>query len=68
MEPPSELELENAALLAEQASLRRKVRALEEENAALQARRTELERQVEQAATDLPQAKGPAGSSDPSRF
>jgi hypothetical protein len=65
MEPPSELELEYAALLAEQAALKRKVRALEEENAALQVRRAELERQAEQSATDLPQGKGRAGPSDP---
>ena len=46
MEPPSDsdLEQEHAALLAEQATLKRKLRALEEENAALNARRAELER------------------------
>ena len=68
MEPPGDLEQMYAAALAEQAALKRKVKALEEEYASLQARRTELEelaRQAEQAAKDLPQAKGPAGPSDP---
>jgi len=69
MDPPSELEKENAALLAERASLRRKVRALENKNAVLQAREAELERWLaetapEQAATtgdDQPRAKGQPG-------
>ena len=52
MEPPSDsdLEQEHAALLAEQAALKRKLRALEEENAALNARRAELERLAQAAA------------------
>ena len=49
MEPPSELQQKYAAALAEQAALKRKVKALEDENAALQARRAELER-LERAA------------------
>ena len=65
MERPSDLEQMYAAALAEQAALKRKVRALEEQYAALEARRAELERQAEQAATDLPHAKSPAGPSDP---
>jgi chromosome segregation ATPase len=65
MDPPGDLEQMYAAALAEQAALKRKVRALEEEYAALEARRAELERQAEQAAADLPQAKDPAEPSDP---
>jgi regulator of replication initiation timing len=68
MEPPSELEQKNAALLAEQAALKRKVTALEDENAVLKARRVLLERRLAQTATDLEvplQAKGPGGPSDP---
>jgi len=64
MEPPGDLEQMYAAALAEQAALKRKVRALEEEYAALEARRAELEelgRQAQQAGSDLPQTKGPAG-------
>jgi regulator of replication initiation timing len=54
MEPPSDLEKEKAALLAERAALRRKVRALENENAALTALEAELEQRLaegSQAAT-----------------
>jgi chromosome segregation ATPase len=67
MEPPGDLEQMYAAALAEQAALKRKVRALEEEYAALEARRAELEelgRQAQQAASDFPQTKGPAGPAD----
>jgi hypothetical protein len=68
MEPPGDLEQMYAAALAEQAALKRKVKALEEEYASLQVRRAELEElagQAEQSATDLPQVKGRAGPSDP---
>jgi hypothetical protein len=56
MEPPSKLQQEYAAALAERAALRRKVRALENKNAVLQAREAELKRLLaesppEQAAT-----------------
>jgi cell division protein FtsB len=51
MEPPNELEQENAALLAEHAALKRKVRALEDDNAVVKARRVLLERRLAQAAT-----------------
>jgi hypothetical protein len=56
MEPPSKLQQEYAAALAERAALRRKVRALENKNAVLQACEVELERRLaesrpEQAAT-----------------
>ena len=66
MDPLSELEKEKAALLAERAALRRKVRALENKKAVLQARETELRRQLaesppEQAVTVGP---GPAMESE----
>jgi hypothetical protein len=71
MDPPSDLEQEYAALLAEQAALRRKVRALEYKNAVLQAREAELKRQLaesppEQAATagGDPQATNLEGTPD----
>jgi regulator of replication initiation timing len=54
MEPPSDLEKEKAALLAERAALRRKVMALENENTALTALEAELEQRLaedSQAAT-----------------
>jgi hypothetical protein len=56
MEPPSKLQQEYAAALAERAALRRKVRVLKNKNALLQAREAELERRLgesppEQAAT-----------------
>jgi len=52
MEPPSDsaLEQEYAALLAEQAALKRKLRALENNNAALKVRQAELERLAQAAA------------------
>jgi chromosome segregation ATPase len=68
MEPPGDLQQMYAAALAEQAALKRKVRALEDEKAALEACRAELERRVEKAAMELevpPQAKVPAGPSEP---
>jgi hypothetical protein len=75
MKPPSDsgLEQEYAALLVEQATLKRKLSALEDENAALKVRRAELERLAQAAATgahqatDLegaPLAKGPSDPSD----
>jgi hypothetical protein len=44
MEPPSKLQQEYAAALAERAALRRKLKALESKNAVLQAREAELVR------------------------
>jgi hypothetical protein len=59
-------------LLAEQAALRLKLRALEEENAALKIRRAELERlergataAADHQATDLEGAPPARGQSDP---
>ena len=53
MDPPSDsaLEQEYAALLAEQAALKRKLSALEHENAVLKVRRAELERLAQAAAS-----------------
>jgi hypothetical protein len=73
MEPPSELQQKYAVALAEQAVLKRKVKALEDENAALQARRAELERLERAAAaggdhqaTNLEGAPRAKGRPDPS--
>jgi predicted phage-related endonuclease len=68
MEPSGDLQRMYAAALAEQAALKRKLRALEDEKVALEAYRGELECRAEKAAKNLevpPQAKGPAGPSDP---
>jgi hypothetical protein len=67
MEPPGDLQQVYAAALAEQAALKRKLRALEDENAALKARRAQLERRLAQAAAksqEPPQTTGPADLSD----
>ena len=63
MGPPSESELEqeNAALRAEQAALKRALKALENKNAALKVRQAELER-LAQAAAAGHQATGPEGA------
>jgi hypothetical protein len=73
MGPPSdsELEQENAALRAEQAALKRTLKALENKNAALKVRQAELERLAQAAAAGPHQATGPEeappakGQSDP---
>jgi len=64
MEPPSDsaLEQENAALRAEQAALKRKLRALENKNAALKVRQAELERLAQAAAAGAHQATDPEGA------
>jgi anti-sigma factor RsiW len=49
MEPPSDLQQENGALLAEQAALKRRVAALEARRAELEQRLAEIS--PEQAAT-----------------
>ena len=69
MEPPSdsELEQENAALRAEQAALKRTLKALENKNAALKVRQAELERLAQAAAASAHQATGPE-QSDPGKL
>ena len=64
MKPPSEgaLEQENAALRAEQAAMKRKLRALENKNAVLKVRQAELERLAQAAATGANQATDPEGA------
>jgi len=57
MEPPSELEQENATLLAEQAALKRRV-------AALTARKAELERRVAEISPEAATAVGSHESVD----
>ena len=52
MEPPSELQQKYAAALAEQAALKRKLKALEDENAALATREAELERRLAESASE----------------
>ena len=67
----SALEQEYAALLVEQAALKRKLRALENKNAALKIRQAELERLAKAAAAGVhlvtdPEGVPPAtGQSDP---
>ena len=58
----SALEQENAALRAEQAALKRKLRALEHKNAALKVRQAELERLAQAAAAGPHQVAGPEGA------
>jgi hypothetical protein len=57
----SELEQENAALRAEQAALKRTLKALENKNAALKVRQAELERLAQAAAAGAHQATVPEG-------